>query len=94
MSLSALRFLSPLGPRKVPPRPGLGVVVVVSLVILGVSILLGYQFSQGEIGVQRAGAQSQLPGTNGNQKGQFSFYNFLMNIYFYSCVNNFQLNIM
>lgn len=61
-----LWFLSPLGPRQVPLGPVIGPVLVVSPVSLGVSTLLGDQFSLGGVGVWRAVAQGQLQGTDGN----------------------------
>ena len=55
-----LWFLSPLGPGQVPLGPVIGPVLVVSPVSLGVSTLLGDQFSLGGVGVWRAVAQGQL----------------------------------
>jgi hypothetical protein len=68
--MASLRFLAPQCPGNVSNGPVIGAVVVVSRVSLGESALQVNYFSPGRIGVQRAVAQGQLPGINGNHKPQ------------------------
>lgn len=51
MFMAVLRFMGLLGPRQVPLGPGIGVMVMLSLVSLGMSILLENKLSLGGIGV-------------------------------------------